>query len=283
MLLSLFTASLHAQTPEAKRRVFVVHSGMHIVLAPADKNQAARTLKEILPQRGIAERDVVALDCPYPTASWQNMVPRDGLLLYLDSANPASPSAQQAYERLHQALLAQNVGSTDELVWIGHSAGGQMGMTMAHLARHLSKYPDLAKKTQAYHFDTVITLGSAVGANTVPADVKLRHYFSPGDSMIYLLTKHGNLLAESVRSKVRFRPCCEMDANTKVRVFPKIEHGAWYTHGGVLECIEREFTPSDTPNWRRTQADVGAGLGLAQLFAHALETQCRISVEGDLP
>jgi hypothetical protein len=283
ILFVLLASNLHAQPPETKRRVFVVHSGMHIVFAPADKNHAARTLTEILPQRGIAERDVVALDCPYPTASWQNMVPRDGLMLYLDSANPAAHSAQQAYERLHQALLARKVRPSDDLIWIGHSAGGQMGMTMAHLAHNLRKYPDLAKKTQPYHFDTVITLGSAVGANDVPANVKLRHYFSPGDSMIYLLTKHGNLLAESVRSKVRFRPCCEVEANAKVRVFPKIEHGAWYTDDAVLDCIEREFTASDSPSWRRTQADVAAGFGLAQLFAHALETQCRISVEGDSP
>jgi len=282
-LLLFLAANLNAQTPEAKRRVFVVHSGMHIVFAPADKNHAARTLKEILPARGIADRDVIALDCPYPTASWQNVVPRDGLMLYLDSADPAARSSHFAYERLHHALLAHKVSPGDDLVWIGHSAGGQMGMTMAHLAHNLSKHPDLARKTQAYHFDTVITLGTAVGANPVPADVKLRHYYSAGDSMIYLLTKHGNLLAESVKSKVRFRPCCDIEANAKVRVFPKIEHGAWYTDDAVLACIQREFTPNDRPDWRRTQADVGTGFGLAQLFAQALEAQSRIALETERP
>jgi hypothetical protein len=282
-LLLLLAANLHAQTPEPKRRVFVVHSGMHIILAPADKNHAARTLKEMLPARGIADRDVVALECPYPTASWQNVVPRDGLMLYLESTDPASRSAHLAYERLHRALLAQKVRPSDDLVWIGHSAGGQMGMTMAHLAHNLTKYPDLARKTQAYHFDSVITLGSAVGANPVPANVKLRHYFSSGDTMIYLLTKHGNLLAESVQSKVRFRPCCDMVPNVKVRVFPQMEHGAWYMDDDVLACIQREFEPNDCPPWRRTQADVGAGFGLAQLFAQALETQCRIALEDERP
>lgn len=282
-VLLVLAANVHAQSSEPKRRVFVLHSGMHIILAPADKNHAARTLKEILAHRGIADRDVVALECPYPTASWQNVVPRDGLILYLESTDPASRSAQLAYERLDKVLRAHNVTPTDSLVWIGHSAGGQMGMTMAHLAHNLSKHPDLARKASAYHFDTVITLGAAVGSNPVPPEVKLRHYFSSGDTMIYLLTRHGNLLAESMKSKVRFRPCCDLASNAIVRVFPKIEHGGWYQDDDVLASIQREFEPNARPHWRRTQADVGAGFGLAQLFAQALETHMRISLEEDQP
>ena len=72
-------------------------------------------------------------------------------------------------------------------------------------------------------------------------------------------------------------------ANCMVRVFPKIEHGDWYADEAVLACIQREFAPNDRPAWRHTQAEAGTGLGLAQLFAQALETQNRISLEESEP
>ena len=67
---------------QTKRRVYVLHSGMHVILAPKDKDHAARTLKEELAKRGVAERDIVALDSPFPTASWDEMVPKGGLLIF---------------------------------------------------------------------------------------------------------------------------------------------------------------------------------------------------------
>src|SRR5207248_3403665 len=137
-------------------------------------------------------------DSPFPTASWKEMVPKDGLLIYLESTDPKSRSSQEAYVRLDKALKAAGVTRNDDLVWIGHSAGGQIGMTMARIAHNLDKFPDLAKKTQSYHFDTIITLGSAVGSNPTPADVKLRHYCSPGDTMVFFLSQHGNLLADAM-------------------------------------------------------------------------------------
>jgi hypothetical protein len=264
---------------QAKRRVFVLHSGMHIILAPLDKNHAARTMKELLRKRGIAGRDLVALESPFPTATWKDMVPKDGLVIYLESTDPKSRTAQDAYARLHKSLQAQGVTENDDLVWIGHSAGGQMGMTMAHLAHNLDKFPDLAKKTQRYHFDTVITLGSAVGSNPVPANVKLRHYCSDGDTMIYFLSNHGNLVSDAVNSKVRFRVCCDLRPNDKLRVFPGIEHANWYTDDAVLACILREFEPNGGPAWRKTQADTARGVGLSQLIAQSMESELHISLE----
>src|SRR4051794_41166416 len=197
VVLLQFGTSAEAQT---KRRVFVLHSGMHIILAPDDKNHAASTLKKVLRRHGIADRDLVALDSPYPTATWKDIVPKDGLILYLESADPKSRSSHDAYVRLDQAMKAQGGTKNDEIVWIGHSAGGQLGMTMAHLAHHLDEYPELDKKTQSYRLDAVITLGSAVGADCMPAGVKLRHYYSAGDTMIYFLANHGKAVAESMKS-----------------------------------------------------------------------------------
>ncbi len=264
---------------QEKRRVYVLHSGMHVILAPADKNHAARTMKAQFAKRGIAERDLVYMESPFPTATFKNAIPKAGLVIYLESADPASRSAHDGYLRMHKALQAQGVGKNDDLVWIGHSAGGQIGMSMAHLAHNLVKYPELAKTTQPYRFEAVITLGSAIGANPVPDEVKLRHYFSAGDTMIYVLSKHGNIVSDAMKSKVVFRPCCDMKANAKVRVYPGIEHNVWYNDEDVLASILREFEPSRTPLWRKTQSDVSTGAGLSQLIANALDRQLGISLE----
>src|SRR5260370_1776059 len=215
-------AEAQPKTPPANRRVFVLHSGMHIILAPKDKNHAARTMKELLSRRGISERDLVALDCPYPTATFKEMVPKDGLAIYLEATDPKSRSSEDAYVRLHKALQAQKVRKDDDIVWIGHSAGGQMGMTMAHLAHNLDKFPSLAKTTQPYHFDTVITLGAAVGSNLVPAGVKLRHYWSAADTMVYFLSNHGDLVSDPMNSKVPSHPTSDPGPNANLRASPPI-------------------------------------------------------------
>ncbi len=275
-LLLILTPPGHAQ---AKRRVFVLHSGMHIILAPMDRDESSKALKRWLSARGIAERDFVMIANPFPAATLKEMIPRQGLLLYLGSADPASQHSHDAYVRLDKALKAQGITQSDEIVWIGHSAGGQIGMTMAHLAHHHAKYPELAKKTHPYCFDTVITLGSAVGSNPMPANVKLRHYHSAADTMIFFLSKHGNVVSESVKSKVQFRVCYDLGPKAKLRIFPSIEHMEWYTKENVLACILRELESQDIPPWRKTHADMGTGMGLSQLFAQALEAEWRISLE----
>lgn len=263
----------------AKRRVFVLHAGMHIIFAPADKNHAPRKMKETLKKRGIPESDIIALDSPFPTATWSDVVPREGLLIYLGSGDPASRVSHENYERLHKVLQERKVTRDDHIVWIGHSAGGQMGMTLAHLAHNLHKYPDLAKKTQPYCFEMVITLGSAVGSNPVPTDVKLRHYHSSADTMIASLSKHGDLVASSVGIPFPFRPFHDLRANATVRIFQGIEHPSWYMEPRVLDCIQREFDPNARPAWQQTPTDVHRGVGLAQLLAKSLESECRLCLE----
>lgn len=279
LVVPVLLLTISAAAGQEPRRVFVLHSGMHVILAPADKDHAARTMKELFARRGIRERDLVFLDSPFPTATFKDPIPRTGLVIYLESADPASRSAHEGYLRLHKALQNQGVGRDDAVVWIGHSAGGQMGMSMAHLAHHLDRYPDLARKTQPYRFDTVITLGSAVGSNPVPENVKLRHYYSAGDTMIYLLSRHGNVVSESMKSKVVFRPCVDLKANGKVRVFCDVEHPNWYSNDDVLAAILREFETHNTPFWRRPHADVSVGVGLSQVIANALDAQLGISLE----
>jgi hypothetical protein len=278
---SLLASIAQAQETAAKRRVYVLHSGMHIIFAQTDKNYAARTMKKVLMDRGIPERDLIQMESPFPTATWSNMIPKEGLVIYLGSADPASRQSREAYERLHTALKERKVTSNDDIIWLGHSAGGQMGMTMAYIAHNLSKFPELAKKTQPYHFDTVITLGTAVGSNHVPSEVKLRHYYSTADSMLYILTKHGNVVSESIESKVRFCPSHNLGSNGKIRVFADLEHADYYTDDATVACILGECQAPKCPDWRRCHADAGCGFGLSQLIARSLESELRISLEED--
>src|SRR5262245_25828217 len=111
-LILAVASGAHAQE---KRRVYVLHSGMHTLLAPSDKNNAARTMKEQLSKRGIPERDLVFLESPFPTATIEHAIPREGLKIYIGSADPASRAAQDGYVRMHKALQAQGVGKNDEI------------------------------------------------------------------------------------------------------------------------------------------------------------------------
>src|SRR5579864_4973963 len=58
-----------------KRRVYVLHSGVHTILADPRKNIAAEKLREGLEKRGVPARDIVVLDNPYPTANFRKMFP----------------------------------------------------------------------------------------------------------------------------------------------------------------------------------------------------------------
>jgi pimeloyl-ACP methyl ester carboxylesterase len=275
----------HAQpAPEKKapRRVYVLHSGMHIIFAPTNKNHCVETLHAELLRRGIPERDIVALDSPFPQATWSDVFPKEGWLLYLNATDPASKHSHDAYVRMHEALRKHDVKDDDVIVWIGHSAGGQIGMTMAQLAHNLPKHPALAKRAKAYRFERVVTLGTAVGANTAPNDVQLLHYYSPGDNVIGLLTKHGNTMSDLYGMKITFGPCRDMPANCTMRVFEGIEHPYWYSTARVLDCLLGECVPAPRPAWRRLTADATPQLGLAQLLAETLQREWRISLE-ELP
>lgn len=280
-LMALRSQKKQSEAPGKKRRGYVLHAGMHVILAPEDKNHAPRTLKANLIERGIDPRDIVALDSPFPTATFSNMVPREGLMIYIGAVDPASRVSHDAYVRLHQSLQAQGVTPNDDIIWIGHSAGGQIGMSLAHLAHNLAKHPELAKKTQPYRFQAVITLGSAIGSNPVPTEVQLRHYYSAGDTMIYFLAKNGNIVSAGINSKVTLKPLCEPGQNCKVRIFPGVEHANWYTNDEVIDRILCEFDASHCPAWRRKHAETRAGESLSRLIAARLDASVNFSFEAE--
>lgn len=266
--------------PAASRRVFILHSGVHTIFSDPWKNIAAETLREGLRKRGVCDADIVVLDNPFPTASWKKLVPFDALTMFLESMEPSSKFSHEAYLRLHKALEARTVTDKDTLVWVGHSAGGQLGITLAAIGRGIWKHPDLAKDACGYQFDMVVTLGAPVGANLLPPEVKLRHYYSPEDRVVRWVAKYHGLVLFPLGFKARIaRVPLDLQANGKIRMFCEVEHPSWDIEGRVLDRILGETTPDYRPLWHSQAAPPRPGLGLSQLLCHALDVECHISLE----
>ncbi len=284
IVLSLATTlpnATHLGVPAAQmaRTIYVVHSGVHFYLAPPDKNHGAEAIRKGLLRQGIAEDAIVVLDSPFEQATFSNVLPKESVKLFMQVTNPESKVAHDLYVRMHQTLRSLGVPRDTRLVWIGHSAGGQIGMTLAHLGHSHDRFPELRKKSDPWLFEMVVTLGTPVGANPVPPGVKLRHYYSPGDSVIQLLVHVGESLSKSLGLDVRFGPCCDLHHNTKVLCFEGVEHNVWIRSPRFLETLLRERRGFTRPLWRHSHAECVPSLSLGQMLADCLEEECRISLE----
>ncbi|MBM4072601.1 MAG: hypothetical protein FJ271_27290 [Planctomycetes bacterium] len=279
------TSAASAGTPvdgvaKSKRRVYVLHSGVHTILADPWKNVAADTLKAGLVARGVTARDIVVLDNPYPTATWRNMFPKECLTMFAASSMPASKTAQDAYVRMHKSLQSQGIKPGDEIIWVGHSAGGQMGLTMAYLAKNLDKYPELAKQAASYRFDMVIMLGSPVGCNMLTEDVKLRHYYSPQDKVVRWVARYGPLFMKTFG----YRVGCgimppSLNPEDRIRVFLGIEHPFWDVDARVLDRIIAETNPAHCPLWHSPILAPGLEMALTRIVTQAISTRYQVSFE----
>jgi hypothetical protein len=276
IIIGLASATSPAAADEAPRRVYVLHPGIRLVVSRYGKNAHAEQLRQELLQRGIADRDIVVLENPYPAASVQDVFARESATMFLESARPASETAQQGYGRFDRVLRERGVTPRDEIFWIGHSAGGQMGMTLAHLAHRLEDYPELARTTRPYRFCMVVTLGTPVAANHVPGDVPLRHYHSAADTVVGMLTRHGAVVRTALGLDLMLLPCSNVGPNVKVRVFPGIRHHQWCWTPRVVDAILAESADEAA---YRCCADSPATHGLAQLLALGLEEAIGLSFE----
>lgn len=273
-------ATIVAAKEETKRRVYVLHSGVHTILANPHKNIAAEKLRDGLVKRGISDKDIVVLDNPYPTANLRKMFPFDLVTIFGNSALPDSQVAQDGYRRMDKALKGQGVKANDDIVWIGHSAGGQMGLTVAYLANNLEKYKELAKDCAPYHFDMVILLGTPIGANMLPEDIKLRHYFSPQDRVVHLVARYGPFVLRTFGAKVGislFPP--NLDGNDKVRIFRDVEHNNWDADRRVLDRIVGETNDLCCPLWHSPVLAPGLEAGMLRLMCKSLDLHCKITFE----
>ena len=279
-LLLTFAHPAWGTPPErSPRRVYVLHSGLHTIFSHPWPNLIADSLRTSLLLAGVPEQNIVVLDNPYPTASWGNMFPRQALDIFLDSMAPTTKTAQEAYVRLHKALASRNVGPQDEVIWVGHSAGGQMGITMAYLARSLDRFPELARAVSPYQFVMVVTLGSPVGANPLSADVKLRHYYSSMDKVVRWASLYGTFALRCMGYKVNIEEIPpRMQPGSAVRVFQGVEHPFW-DEARVVNRILAEFEPGYRPGWQQVPWTSSIGPGLAALLAQALERETGLSLE----
>jgi len=263
---------------DGPRRVFVLHSGVHIYYSNPDKDYAAKVMRRELLSRGIPERDIVIVPNPFPTASKDDPFPREGLLMFLDASDPASKFSQDAYRRLHKTLVDAKVEADAHLVWIGYSAGGQVGMTMANLASRLEDFPELKKATRAGHFDAVFAIGTPTGADVTPENVKLCCYCSPADKVVQLacgFTPILPLLGYDMKiCPAPFRP----RGNTIVRWFDAIEHPYWIHIDRVLDRVLQDLDRREPPRWRREPAAL-PGMSLSQGLCNLLADRCRVSLE----
>ncbi len=265
---------------KAGRRVYVLHSGLHTVLSDPVKNLAAESLKEGLCKRGVCENDLVVLENPFPNASWKSALPFDSLSMFFDAIDPASKMSQDAYLRMHKALKAQGVSPKDTLIWVGHSAGGQIGLSMANLAYNLGKYPELAKEASPYQFEMVITLGAPVGSTYLPPDVKLRHYYSPEDKVMRWASKVGPWIAYPFGFHTRISKIpAVIGENCLIRCFREIEHPNWDAEARVLDRILGERLPDFRSPWHAQLGAARWGLSLSDLMSQALEAEFHISLE----
>ena len=268
--------------PAAKRRVYVLHSGIHTILANPEKNIAALSLREGLLERGISEKNIVVLENPFPTATWKSMFPVDCFKMFAECAFPESKVSQEAYLRMHKALDAKGVTEKDDIVWIGHSAGGQMGLTMCYLARNLSKFPSL-QTSRAYRFDMVICLGAPLTLKQLPGDVKVRHYYSPEDRVLQFVVKHGPNLYRVIGRRVIIAAVPKsLPDDGKIRIFRDVDHPYWDVDRRVLDRIIGETDPAYQPLWCRQCAVPSPGASLVHLINQALDQHYNITLE-DLP
>ena len=280
---SLLALAPFGHADSAPRRIYALHSGVHILLAHPNKNHAALMLRDELKRRGVPERDIVVLDCPFPDASWRNVFPREGLTMFLDSMAPASKVVHDAYRRMDKAFQQHGVGPSDEIVWIGHSAGGQMGMTMARLSADLAMHPELAKAVKQYRFHTIVALGTPVGCNDVPEDMRVRQYFSPQDKVVRIMCDGGPWVLPKMGYRCTICPCTPAPGkNCLARCWYDVQHPDWIYEKRVLDRMWQDVNGTSRSWWRETRAAERPGAALAQLLGKMLEEERGIHIE-ELP
>ncbi|MBY0402401.1 MAG: alpha/beta hydrolase [Cyanobacteria bacterium] len=229
------------------RQIYVLHSGMR-----DPGNFAAESIKAGLIKRGVPEKDIILMPAIYPdmTVSTGAGV-KDNLRIFKDSSDPKSKVSDTAFEALQARLKEAGVTPQDKLHWVGHSAGGQMGLTMAgRLEEYRQKNKD-NPKIPGLSFDSVTTFGSPIATNTAPAAVRIRHYTSPDD-----LIQNGSI------GGMVGKPVPEnLDANDRVVSFNKIGHLDWYkdTDPAVFDRLLRDTRGEQIPAWAYYSMSLSSG------------------------
>lgn len=216
------TAPKTAEKPP--RTVYVLHSGMR-----DPGNEAANGMKKALVDRGVAENDVLLMPPVYHQWGYTLRGVPQNLRVYRESANPESEISKEAYSHFADLLCENGVMPEDRVVWVGHSAGGQMGLTVSKLAADQNFYP----------IDSVFTLGTPVSSNVAPKEVKIRHMTSVEDTI-----QHGRI------GGYVGKPLPEnLDSNDRVVYFKGIGHLDWTRDSdpAVMDRVVQETNGTYVP------------------------------------
>lgn len=260
-----------------QRIVFVLHSGLHTIFSDVDPNRVSDQIARLLVKQGVPEGDIVALENEYPVASWTKMFPAESLGIFLDSTKPGSRTMHLAYQRLHRALVERDVKPCDRLVWVGHSAGGQLGLTLAYLGFNLERFPGLARTARPYRFDMVVTLGSPLAVNPLPPEVKVRHYYSADDRVVRWACHYGTFVLGCLGHSI-FLTEMPTHAGAMVRTFQGIEHPFWDTER-VVNRILADVGRGHAQLWQTAPFSPSASNGLVQLLSRAVAEELHLSLE----
>jgi pimeloyl-ACP methyl ester carboxylesterase len=208
------------------RQVYVLHSGMN-----DPDNTAAISLRQGLLARGVRPEDIIVMPARFPGFGASVTGMQENWNRYRAATDPNSTFCQQTYQDLQQELLRRNIRPTDSLTWIGHSAGGQVGLSVCNTAQ----------QSGPFRFRQVITLGTPTAANPAPPEVQVRQYISPSDGVLVATNQMGmdGVTAEAYASR--------LDSNDRVRVFNSVTHGQWHSDPAVLDRIIAETQPERLP------------------------------------
>lgn len=217
--------------------LYVLHGGM------ADpNNDSTEDIHQYLLSRGIPEAQVVVLANPYPAIAPNlkdvgqllDTIEKNGFGRFLkttarqtkanmlinwdifkDSSNLTSPVTMEAYHQLMVALKEKQAAFGNRpirIVWIGLSAGGQMGLTLTE--KLASESPAL---NGAFEVETIVTLGSPILRNQVPARVRIVTCISNEDEVLSQTTRPGAAKLFIGQDVTKIPP--NQDANDEVREF----------------------------------------------------------------
>lgn len=211
---------------------YALHSGLN-----DPDNSAANRLQQELLSQGVAKEQVIVMDNPYtaftPAISDTNLFywrfaagyssnVYNNVSLYYDSASPESEVVQAQAQQLKTRLAEKGIRPQDKVVWIGHSAGGQMGLTLAHL---MSQQPD-----EAFRIDRVVTLGSPIHENHAPQQTEIISFVSNDDLVLQASSQWRNIHSTPPN----------LDNNDKVVNLDDVGHAGYYANSAALEQVLTE-------------------------------------------
>jgi pimeloyl-ACP methyl ester carboxylesterase len=197
------TVQLDTANQKGTQRVFVIHSGVS-----DDTNWAAKAIKNNLIQLGVQDSNIIILDNPYPDLTELNDFSLtkakdlfvDGLkrnmnhllsgespetpilfkliktlYLYQTSSDDGSYVVDHQYQQMADKMNERGLDKAD-VVWVGYSAGGQMGLSVAKKIDQ-----DLEQQRK---ITTVITMGTPIRKNPTPSNFKIIVLNSNGDTFL---------------------------------------------------------------------------------------------------